>query len=147
MDYEFFSKASLGVDYKPFLDYISSKTGEEVTDFEEMWTNDLIDYSKEYIVVNIQKDNVKHGDIFWYPAWGCAGWSSIRTNGIHHVIEDELGVKHLHGGPYTEGMPVGEPRDYPGVSYDTVYQELNELTGFCNTFKNAWYKWYKGILI
>ena len=145
IDYEFFSESSLDADYLPFLEYISSKTKEEVTSFEEMWTSELIEYSKEYINEKIQKDDVKHGDIFWMPAWGSAGWSSFRVNGIHHVIEYELGVKKLYGGIYTEGMPVGDPSDYPDVTYDTVYQELNELTGYQYSFKNAWYKWYKGM--
>ena len=69
------------------------------------------------------------------------------ASGIHHVIEDEAGVKKLYGGIYTEGMPVGDPSDYPDITYDTVYQELNELTGYQYSFKNAWYLWYKGMWI
>lgn len=144
MDHEFFSKAALGYDYNKFLDYI----GIDYKDFEDISTDELIAYSHEYIHNKINNDkNIKHGDLFWHPAWKSPGWQSCRINGIHHVIEDELGIKHLHGGPNTEGMPVGEPHDYPGVTYGVIYQDLNELTGFQLSFENAWYKWYKGIHI
>ena len=42
-------------------------------------------------------------------------------------------------------MPMGDPSDYPDVSYDIVYMELNELVGFNETFENGWYKWSKGM--
>ena len=145
MCYEFFSKDALNTDYSPFLSYISSLVGKEIYENleEEFYIDELIYYSSEYINNKINKDkNIKHGDIFWHPAWKSPGWVSSRTNGIHHVIEDELGIKHLYGGIYTEGMPVGEPRDYPGVTYNKVYQDINELTGFRKSFENAWYKWY-----
>tara|TARA_Y100000996_G_C22277757_1_gene542730 strand:- start:50 stop:550 length:501 start_codon:yes stop_codon:yes gene_type:complete len=145
IDYEFFTRPALGPDYTPFTNYISSNSNDANIDLEEMWTDELIEHSKDYINDKIQGEHVKHGDIFFVPAWGSACWQSFRVNGLYHVVENELGVKHLHGGPYTEGMPVGEPRDYPGVTYDVVYQELNKLAGFQESFENAWYKWYKGM--
>ena len=149
LPHEFFTKKALGNDYESFVRHISSdtNTSESEIDLEEIWSGEFIEYLDEYIHKEIQKKDVRHGDVFFIPAWGAPGWRSVRVYGIHHVVENDNGVKCLRGGMYTEGMPVGDPLDYRDVSYDNVYKELNILVGFNESYENAWYKWSKGNLL
>ena len=134
-DSDFYTKEFLQEDYEPLYEYLQNINKEiEVYDCN---IKELKQYMHEYVEFKINKNSkVKHGDIFWLPSWG---YHSRPEYGIHHIIEDELGYKRLISDG--EGCPIGEPRDYPGVSYNEIYKDINLIIGKSITFKNQWYYW------
>ena len=130
-DYDFFTKEFLQEDYEPLYEYMH-KFSIENDDIEN-----LKRYMHKYVEYKINNNpNVKHGDIYWLPSWE---YHSRPEYGIHHIVENELGYKQLISDG--EGCPIGEVRDYPGVSYADIYKDINVLIGRNVTFTNQWYYW------
>ena len=91
-DFEFFSKKALENQYEQFKSFVYSQESESLADLAIEDVELLKELCMKYIFYKINTDSsIKHGDVYWVPAWGCAGWYSIREEGFHHVVDTKDG--------------------------------------------------------